>query len=62
MMEKSRLFIVNGKKPGEPYNEVLSFWLPPDSPYGNLQLKYMKIILRLDEVKWTRKFGQVPKL
>lgn len=43
------MFIANGKKPDEPYNASLGLWLPPDSPYGNLQLKYMKIILRLDE-------------
>lgn len=43
------MFIENGKKPNEPYNAILSFWLPPDSPYGNLQLKHMKIIQRLDE-------------
>ena len=41
--------IDNGKKPDEPYNAALGFWLPPDSPYGNFQLKYMKIIQRLDE-------------
>jgi hypothetical protein len=43
------LLIKNGKAPDEPYNARLSFWLPPDTPYGNLQLKYMKIIWRLDE-------------
>ena len=48
-MERPKVFILNGKEPDEPYNAVLGFWLPPDSPYGNLQLKYMKIILRLDE-------------
>jgi hypothetical protein len=41
--------IDNGKTPDEPYNARLGFWLPPDSPYGNFQLKYMKIIQRLDE-------------
>ncbi len=40
--------IENGKLPTDPYNAALGFWLP-DTPYGNLQLKYMKIILRLDE-------------
>lgn len=45
----SILFIENGKSPDEPYNAALGFWLPPNSPYGNLQLKYMKIIQRLDE-------------
>ncbi|GEM_PF-3669480 len=43
------MLIDNGKKPDEPYNAALGFWLPPDSPYGNFQLKYMKIIQRLDE-------------
>ncbi len=41
--------IENGKAPDDLYNAALGFWLPPDTPYGNLQLKYMKIILRLDE-------------
>jgi hypothetical protein len=41
--------IDNGKTPDEPYNARLGFWLPPDSPYGNFQLKFMKIIERLDE-------------
>jgi hypothetical protein len=43
------MYIENGKMPDEPYNATLGFWLPPDSPYGNFQLKYMKIIQRLDE-------------
>jgi hypothetical protein len=43
------LLIMNGKKPDEPYNARLCFWLPPDSPYGNFQLKQMKLIQRLDE-------------
>lgn len=43
------IIIQNGKKPDEPYNACLSFWLPPDSPYGNLQLKQMKLCMRLDE-------------
>ena len=43
------MLIDNGKKPDEPYNAALGFWLPPDSPYGNFQLKYMKTIQRLDE-------------
>lgn len=41
--------IENGKKPDEPYNATLGYWLPPNSPYGNFQLKFMKIIQRLDE-------------
>ncbi len=40
--------INNGKKPNEILNAKLIFWLPPDSPYGNLQLKYMDIIQRID--------------
>jgi hypothetical protein len=43
------LMIENGKAPDDPYNARLGFWLPPDTPYGNFQLKYMKIIWRLDE-------------
>jgi len=43
------MLIDNGKKPDEPYNAALGFWLPSGSPYGNFQLKYMKIIQRLDE-------------
>lgn len=45
----SEYVIDNGKGPLEPYNVRLGFWLPPDSPFGNMQLKYMKIITRLDE-------------
>ena len=41
--------IANGKSPDEPYNACLGFWLPPDSPYGNLTLKLMKLCERLDE-------------
>jgi hypothetical protein len=41
--------IQNGKKPDEPYNARFSFWLPPDSPYGNFQLKQMKLCQRIDE-------------
>lgn len=43
------MFIENGKKTDDPYNAALGFWLPPDSPYGNFQLKYIKLIQRLDE-------------
>lgn len=43
------ILIMNGKKPDEPYDARLCFWLPPDSPYGNFQLKQMKLIERLDE-------------
>jgi hypothetical protein len=41
--------IANGKKPDEAYNPSLLIWLPPDSPYGNLQLKQMNLSGRLDE-------------
>lgn len=41
--------IRNGKATQDLYNAALGFWLPPDTPYGNLQLKNMKIVLRLDE-------------
>src|SRR5438094_578903 len=43
------VLIDNGKTPDEPYNARLGFWLPPDSPYGNLTLKLMKLCERLDE-------------
>ena len=43
------VMIENGKTPDEPYNASLGFWLPPDSPYGNFSLKFMKNIQRLDE-------------
>ncbi len=42
-------FIDNGKKHNEPMNASLLFYLPPYTPYGNLQLKLFKIIQRLDE-------------
>jgi len=48
-MEHLVLLINNGKKPDEPYLATLGYWLPPNSPYGNFQLKFMKIIQRLDE-------------
>ena len=41
--------IKNGKMPDEPLNSALGFWLPPRTPYGNFQLKYKKVIERLDE-------------
>jgi hypothetical protein len=43
------ILIQNGKKPDEPYNVRLFFWLPPDSPYGNIHLKLIKLCMRLDE-------------
>lgn len=44
-----RFLIDNGKTPEEPYNARLGFWLPPDSPYGNFQLKFVKLCQRIDE-------------
>jgi hypothetical protein len=41
--------IDNGKSPDEAYNATLGFWLPPDCPYGNLQLKLLSLSERLDE-------------
>lgn len=46
---RNPIFIDNGKRPEEPYNAALGFWLPPNSPYGNFQLKYMKVVQRIDE-------------
>jgi len=43
------LVIENGKTPDELYNACLGFWLPPKSPYGNFQLKLMKLRQRIDE-------------
>ena len=42
--------IVTGKKPHEPINVMLIPPLPLDSPFGNLNLKGMKILLRMDQV------------
>ncbi|MCM8813164.1 MAG: hypothetical protein NC924_04420 [Candidatus Omnitrophica bacterium] len=44
-----KFLIDNGKSPDEPYNARLLFWLPSDSPYGNFQLKLMKLCQQLDE-------------
>ncbi len=41
--------IENGKSPDQLYNMSLGFWLPPDSPCGDFQLKLMKLCQRLDE-------------
>lgn len=47
----------------------LGFWLPPDSPYGNFQLKLMKLCQRLDEANrrliesfyyWNQARAQMP--
>lgn len=43
------MLIDNGKLPDEPFNVRLGFWLPPQTPYGNFQLKFMKITERVDE-------------
>ena len=40
--------INNGKKYYEPLNACILFWLPPDSPYGNLQLKMVDIVQKID--------------
>lgn len=42
------LLIKTGKLPDESYNAALGFWLPPDTPFGNFQNKYMQVIRRLD--------------
>ena len=49
MSSMKGVLIQNGKKPDELYNARLFFWLPPDSPYGNFQLKQMKLCMRLNE-------------
>ncbi|MFU1909956.1 hypothetical protein ACLQ8Z_09700 [Bordetella hinzii] len=41
--------IDNGKQPDDFHNSRMAFWLPPDTPYGNLTLKLMKLIGRIDE-------------
>lgn len=43
------VLVDNGKSPDEAYSASLGFWLPPDSPYGNLSLKLLKICERVDE-------------
>ncbi len=42
--------VENGKNPDEPINANLLFWLPPDTPYGNFQLKAFKLVERVDEL------------
>lgn len=42
-------WIDNGKSPDELYNARLGFWLPPDTPYGNFQLKLQNMCERIDE-------------
>lgn len=41
--------IDNGKSPDAPLNASTFFWLPPDTPYGNLTLKLFKLSERIDE-------------
>jgi len=41
--------INNGKSPDDYLNVSATFWLPPDTPFGNLTAKLMKLILRLDQ-------------
>ena len=43
------VWIDNGKSPDELYNASLGFWLPYDSPYGNLYLKLEGLCLRIDD-------------
>lgn len=43
------MLIEIGKTPDEPDNAKLCFWLPPETPFGNLTLKHLKIIQRLDQ-------------
>jgi hypothetical protein len=43
------VLIDTGKHPDEPLYASFWFWLPPNSPYGNLQLKLLKMRQRLDE-------------
>lgn len=42
--------IDNGKKPLQPLNIVHFIWLPSNTPYGNLLLKGMNIVRRIDRV------------
>lgn len=42
--------IDNGKKPLQPLNIIHFIWLPSDTPYGNLLLKGMNIVRRIDRV------------
>jgi len=42
--------IDNGKHPQEPLSVMTVGWLPSDSPYGNLLLKGMNIVRRMDRV------------
>ena len=42
--------IDNGKKPLQPLNVVHFIWLPSNTPYGNLLLKGMNIVRRIDRV------------
>jgi hypothetical protein len=58
--------VENGKMPHEPLNATHGFYLPTDTPYGNLTLKLFKIIQRLDHVNlriqklngWFERRGQ----
>ena len=40
---------VRNRRFSEDYAAVFGFWLPPDCPFGNLQLKQTKIMLGVDE-------------
>jgi len=37
------VLVTPGKSPEDSYNAGLGFRLPPDTPYGNLSLKLMKL-------------------
>jgi hypothetical protein len=47
-MENGAALIDIGKKPGEISALPLLFWLPADTPFGNMQLKLFKVVERLD--------------
>ncbi|MDX3907463.1 MAG: hypothetical protein QHC78_17370 [Pigmentiphaga sp.] len=51
------LQIDNGKQPDDFHTACMSFWLPPNTPYGNLTLKLMKLIGRIDEA--NRRLAEV---
>lgn len=42
-----------GKEPGAPFNVIHLLPLPSDSPFGNLALKYMAVLKRLDHANNT---------
>jgi hypothetical protein len=59
---------IRNRRSCEDRDDALSFWLPADSPFGNLELKRAKIVLGVDEAnrriasaydQWQRLLGQV---